>query len=415
MLATTAKVAARFGRNRMANLKSVLAGRPLVLPSLGSTTLDRDDVDLAWRWLEQPERWFERDPVEEFERSFARWNGSEHAYAFIGGRVALSACIEALELEAGDQVIVPGYTCVVVPNAFDYAGIEVVYCDIELETFGPDIESVETRLTSRTRAIVIQHLYGLVCRHYEALLELARRRGLKVIEDCAHCTGAEFKGRKIGSFSDLAFYSCEQSKLFTTIQGGLAVTNDPALAVGLERYRDRAPYPQRDWIRSLLHNIPLNYYQCKHSQRWWIGEIAEHRYGRFRLISTTAEEERGRRPAHYGCRMPAPVAAIGLNQLRKLDGYNRARRSGAQRWRAWCAAQGYAAPLELPESEPVYLRFPVLVEAARKTDTSWAVEQLKVAPGVWFMTHLHPAQREVRGCPRADRAVRECINFPCLP
>jgi dTDP-4-amino-4,6-dideoxygalactose transaminase len=299
-------------------------------------------------------------------------------------------------------------------NALEFAGVEVVFADIELDTYGLQTESVERLLTERTRAILIQHSYGLVSKNYADLLALARHRGLRVIEDCAHSTGAQYRGRKVGTYGDVAFYSCEQSKVLTTVQGGLAVTDDPALSIRIRQYRDRAPQLPPDMIRALLLNIPLTYYQEKHPQRWWMGDVAGILYGHHRLTSTTPEEESGVRPVHYGCRMAAPVAAIGLNQLRKLDAYNRRRRSGAERWRAWCEATGYAPPQVIPDSVPTFLRYPVLVQAERKRDTSWAVEQLGIEPGRWYMTHTHPVRRTVLGCRNADRAVRECINLPCL-
>src|SRR3989304_4500748 len=128
----------------------------------------------------------------------ARGNVSRHAFAFLGGRVALSACIHALGLAPGDEVILPGYTCVVVPNAFHYAGVRTVYADIELETYGLDAARAEEKITPNTRAILLHHMYGLVCRDYEDILALARRRGIRVIEDCAQSTGAGFGCAKGG-------------------------------------------------------------------------------------------------------------------------------------------------------------------------------------------------------------------------
>ena len=153
-------------------------------------TLDLDDVGIAKKWLNSREQWDDRNIIQQYESEFAAWNGSRFAFAFMGGRVGLSACIHALDLKPGDEVIVPGYTCVVVPNAFQYAGVKPVYADIELETYGLDAERVEERISTKTRAILIHHLYGLVCRDIEPLLDIAKRKGLRVIEDCAHSTGA---------------------------------------------------------------------------------------------------------------------------------------------------------------------------------------------------------------------------------
>lgn len=408
------KILRRALRHQARNLAALISGRPVITPSAGSMTLDEDDVALAWDWLKDRSHWNDDRIVARYESDFAAWNGSRHAFAFMGGRVALSACIHALGLRPGDEVIAPGYTCVVVANAFAFAGVTPVYSDIELDTYGLDAASLPGKITPRTRAILVQHLYGLVCRDYEAILELARSRGLRVIEDCAHGCGAEYRGVKVGNRGDAAIYSSEQSKVFNTVQGGLAVTNDNALAERLMEYRERAPLPDADWIDRQLHNVFLNFYRYKHPGRWWRADWANWRWGHQHLASTTREEEQGVRPAHYGRRMPAPIAALGLNQLRKIDRYNAERRQTARRWDAWCASRGYRPACVLEGSVPVFLRYPVLVEPERKRDRTWALHELGVEPGVWFTSQLHPAQRRVEGCPNASEAVARCINLLCL-
>lgn len=407
-------IVARVDCGEQGNRSYGVSANSLTAPSLDSMTLDEDDVDLARMWLRNRRRWGEREVISQFETEFARWNGSKYAFAFMGGRVALSACIYALNLQPGNEVILPGYTCVVVPNAFHYAGIKTVYSDIELDTYGLDAGKIEDKITAKTRAVLLHHLYGLVCRDYEAILDLAKRRDLRVIEDCAHATGAEYKGLKVGNRGDVGIYSSEQSKVFNTIQGGMAVTNDDALAQRLKEYYDQAPYPDESWIDKQLHNVILNFSQFKHPQRWWRGRLANILYGHKRLISTTLEEERGIRPAHYGRKMPTPIAALGINQLKKIDLYNKRRRQTAKEWDEWCDRKGYQKPYVAEDSLPVFLRYPVLVEPHKKQDTSWARRELGVDPGVWFVSHIHPVDWPVDGCQNADKAVQQCINLPCL-
>jgi dTDP-4-amino-4,6-dideoxygalactose transaminase len=377
-------------------------------------TLDRDDVRIARRLLSNRNGWRDNEPVIEYQREFAKWNGSEFAFAFMGGRVALSACIHALGLGEGDEVILPGYTCVVVPNAFHYARVRPVYCDIELETFGLDANSVEAAITPRTRAVLLHHLYGQVCRDFDALLAIAESHGLAVIEDCAHATGATYRGVKVGNQGLLGFYSSEQSKVMNTIQGGIAVTNDPAIAQKLQAYWASAPEPDDEFIDRLLHNVLLNYYGQKHPQRWWLGDVMDILHGDKELISTTCEEEQGIKPLHYGARMPAAVARLGLNQLRKVDEYNNLRRQTARRWDDWCKRAGYRPATVIPESTPVFLRYPVLVEPERKVDRSWAERELGVRPGEWYSSNIHPVPGNLPCCPRADDAVASVVNLPCL-
>ncbi|MFB3917200.1 MAG: DegT/DnrJ/EryC1/StrS family aminotransferase [Terriglobales bacterium] len=399
--------------HQASNLVRAASGTPLTPVPLASMTLDIDDVELAHRWILDRSHWDDIRPINDFESAFAEWNGSRSAFSFLGGRVALSAAIYALGLQPGDEVVLPGYTCVVVPNAFHFAGVKVVYCDIELDTWGIDVASMEARLTPRTRAVLIQHLYGLVCRDYESILHLSQRRGLRVIEDCAHATGAIYRGTKVGNRGDIGFYSSEQSKVFNTTQGGVAVTNDPRLAERLAEYQRRAPLPDADRTERLLYTLILNYHQNKDSQSWWRGDWTNLRYGDKRLISTTLEEEQGIRPAHYGARMPAPIAALGLNQLQKIDQYNELRRQTARRWAQWCDDNGYRQPAVIEGSKPVYVRYPVLVEPERKANPTWA-NALGVELGVWFVSQIHPVATPVTNCPAAAEAVARSINFPTI-
>ena len=408
------KIIATIGRNQAKNLLNVIRSRPLTTPSFSSMTLEQDDVNLAREYLQNWSLWKEQRVASQYEAEFAVWNGSKYAFAFMSGRVALSASIYALELQPGDEVILPGYTCIVVPNAFHYAGVKTVYSDIELDTYGLDASRIEDKITSKTSAILLHHLYGLVCRDYEAILDLAQHYGLKVIEDCAHSTGAEYRGLKVGNRGDVAFFSSEQSKVFNTVQGGIAISNNARIGEKLEEYYNQAPYPEVDWIEKQLYNVILNYYQFKHPQRWWLGDLAEVLCGDKRLISTTSEEERSIRPIHYGQKMPAPIAALGLNQLKKVNFYNGLRRQTAKRWDCWCEANGYKKPLIVANSLPVYLRYPVLVEPEKKQSPSWALSELSVSLGVWFVSNIHPVPSQIEGCPNAERAVKECINFPTL-
>lgn len=404
----------RSVRHQARNARRVLRGKQVCFPSFGAMTLDMDDVDLAAWWLKHPDAWHDDQPVHEFETRFARWNGSRHTFAFMSGRVALSACIHALRLKPGDEVIVPGYTCVVVPNAFRFAGIRVVFSDIELDTFGLDADILRQRITPATRAILVHHLYGFVCRDYEAILHVAADRGLRVIEDCSQATGASYRGLKLGNRGDVAFYSAEISKVFTTIQGGVATTNDPDLAARLEACKNNAENMHVERIRKLLNNVPLHYYLFKHPHRWLMADLAERRFGKMLLMSTTKEELEGVKPAYYGVRLPAPLAAIGKNQLKKIHRYETERARTAQKWDRWCESAGYRKPTILPDSKPAFLRYPVMVEPEKKSDPGWAEEPLRVRPGVWFSSNQHPSDLAVEECPASDEAVARCINLPTL-
>lgn len=403
----------RHGRRKLGATKRLLTGRfPPASPFI-APTLERDDIELVRRWLETPQRWSDSHWAEQYEADFAAFNGSAHALVFRAGRVALSACIQGLGLKAGDEVIVPGYTCVVVPNAFRYAGVRVVFSDIELETWGVDVASVAKRLSSRTRAVLIHHLYGLVSRDAEAVVELAHRRGIPVIEDCAHATGAFQGQRRVGNLGDVAFFSSEQSKIFTTVQGGVAVTNDAKLAARMRRWKGGFPQVSDSFTRRLLHTALLHWHQHR-TPAGRDGDLAEILRGHHRLISTGCDEIAGVKPAAYAATPSAPMAALGLHQLAKVDRFNAQRRQAAARWMRWCEETGHRLPLVVEGTTPAFLRFPLMVEPQKKRDVRWVQRELSVAAGVWFTSHEHPAPRWIADCPNATAAVQGCINLPTL-
>jgi perosamine synthetase len=381
---------------------------------LTGMTLDEDDSCLAAEWLKKRALWTDPKPVRHFEQAFGEWNGSRFARSFGAGRKALSAGIHALRLGPGDEVILPGFTCVLVPNAFRFAGVAPIYCDIELDTYGPDVQSVASRITPRTKALFIQHLFGLVCRDYLALIALAKRRNLLVIEDCAQATGAVFEGQKVGTRGDIAFYSSEVSKLFNTIVGGIAVTNSPALAQGLDDFSRRCSFPDSNFVERQLKTVLRTYAERKHPHRWLHGPIADFRYSKYDIVNMSPLEVDGKQPVDYYTLMSAPAAALAAKQLLKLDKYNSQRRGAAGKWDQWCGSHGYSKPVVISGSQPVYLRYPVLVEPQKKTNPRWAKQGLGVELGVWFRTHIHPSNEVVRDCPNADEAVARCVNFPTL-
>jgi perosamine synthetase len=394
-----------FGRvagKTFIKMQRAMSGIRAMPTSFAAMTLDQDDVTLARDLIQNHLRLPNQEVVRNYEVEFSRWNGSKYSFAFMGGRGALSACIYALGLKPGDEVILPGYTCVVVPNAFHFAGVKTVYSDIELDTYGLDASTIEERITENTKAILLHHLYGLVCRDYKRIIEIARKHSLYVIEDCAQATGAEFEGAKVGNLGDIAFYSSEHSKSFNTIQGGVAVTNNAAMGKRLTEFYEAAPCPDEDRILRQLRNVILEYYELKHPQRWWYGKFAKVKYGKDRLVGITDEEKLGIHPPYYSFRMAGPIAALGINQLKKLDSYNKNRRKTSLK------------PLIVPNSTPVYLRYPVMVEPVKKKDTSWGYKELGISLGVWFVSNIHPVPWPVDGCPNANRAVKQCVNFPTL-
>lgn len=183
-----------------------------------------------------------------FEKKFAEYVGVKYAMATSSCTGALQIALMALNIGPGDEVIVPDQTWVATANAVRYVGAIPVFADIELDTWNLDVNSVEKLITSKTKAIMPVHMYGHPAR-MTALLDLAQKHNLKVVEDAAPAIGAEWEGKRCGSFGDFAGFSFQGAKLMVTGEGGMLVTNSDLLYEKALKIWDQGRNPSRTfWI-----------------------------------------------------------------------------------------------------------------------------------------------------------------------
>ncbi len=167
---------------------------------------------------------------EAFEKAFAEYCGTKYCVGVGNGLDALVLILKALSIGEGDEVIVPSNTFIATALAVTYAGARVVFVEPELHTFNLDPSRIEAAVTPRTRAIMPVHLYGRAC-DMDPIMDIARRHGLRVVEDCAQAHGATYRGRKVGTFGDAAGFSFYPGKNLGALgDAGAVVTDDRELA-----------------------------------------------------------------------------------------------------------------------------------------------------------------------------------------
>ncbi|MGB9608586.1 MAG: DegT/DnrJ/EryC1/StrS family aminotransferase, partial [bacterium] len=164
--------------------------------------------------------------VENFERQAGEYIGTRFAVGVGSGTDALLLALDALGIGEGDEVITTPFTFIATTEAIRRRGAKVVFADIDEETYNIDPEEISQRITPRTKAILVVHLYGHPA-EMDRIMEIARRFNLKVVEDCAQAFGAEYKGKKVGSIGDVGCFSFFPTKnLGCYGDGGLVTTND---------------------------------------------------------------------------------------------------------------------------------------------------------------------------------------------
>jgi perosamine synthetase len=257
--------------------------------------------------------------VGRFERDFAAFCEARHAVATSNGTTALHLCLATLGIGPGDEVLVPDLTFVSTANVVRYTGATPVLVDADPRTWGMDPADARRKLSARTRAVIPVHLYGHPV-DLDPLLALAAERGLHIVEDAAEAHGARYKGRRVGALGRIGAFSFYGNKIITTGEGGMVVTNDPALAERAAFLRDHAMDPHR---------------------RYYHPEIG------------------------FNYRMTNIQAAIGCAQLEQADAILARRKVIAAAYEAGLAGvPGLTPPPAEPWAESVYWMYSVVVEPA---------------------------------------------------
>jgi perosamine synthetase len=341
-----------------------------------------------------------------------------HVTLFWRGRVAMYAILRALGIGPGDEVIVPAFTCVAVPNAVLYAGATPVYVDIDEATYTPDPAAVTAAMGPRTRAVMAQNTFGLSS-DLDALTASAMRHGAVVIDDCTHGLGGTYKGRPNGSAARASFFSTQWSKPISTGLGGIAVTTDQRLARELVALERAASEPSlRD--RALLGAMLVARERLATPRTMRAGRAAYRTVSRAGLVpgsSSRGELDGTDMPGTFDMRMSALQARLGGQRLATLSARLRRRRAVAERYSAWLTSHGRTAAHEPSFAGHAFLRYPLRV---RERDELVAQATRRgVLLGDWFHSPLYPIEGDLtpwryrRGAhPIAERVSSEIVNLP---
>ncbi len=294
--------------------------------------------------------------TQDFEMRFARYTGIKYALAVANGTAALHMACLAVGLQAGDEVILPALTFVASANAVRYTGATPVFADIcGLDDLTLSLAQVEKLITPRTRAVMVMHYGGYPC-DMPALLEIARKHNLKIIEDAAHATGSTLNGSSMGTWGDIGCFSFFSNKNMTTGEGGMVVTNDDALYEKLCRLRSHG-MTTLTWDR--------------HKGHAWTYDVVD---------------------LGYNYRIDEIRSALGIVQLGKLESNNAIRRALVQRYQAELAsiAPELLVPFKNHKGTSAAHLMPIILPL--HTIRTGFMESMKVA-GIQTSIHYPPVHR----------------------
>ncbi|HAM53923.1 MAG TPA: hypothetical protein DDZ42_23815 [Candidatus Rokubacteria bacterium] len=218
---------------------------PVASPELGEAEAEAVLAVMRSGWVTQGAR------VRDLEAAFARFCDVRAAVATSTGTAALHVALLALGVGPGDEVVTTPLSCIASANAILFAGARPVFADVDPGTLNSEAAQIEKRLTGRTRAILVVHLFGHPV-DLDPVLALAGRHGLPVIEDASQAAGAEYRGRRVGGLAAVGTFSLYANKLVTSGEGGMATTNEEALAARMASIRNFGQAPGQPFVHTLL-------------------------------------------------------------------------------------------------------------------------------------------------------------------
>jgi dTDP-4-amino-4,6-dideoxygalactose transaminase len=342
----------------------------------------------------------------------------DQVFLYWKGRVALYAILKAMGVQKDDEIILPAFTCVVVPNAILYLGAKPIYVDISPENYNINIDLLEKTITTRTKVIICQNTFGLSS-NIEQMIQIAKRHNLFSIEDCTHGFSGYYNGNPNGSYCDAAFYSTQWNKPFSTGIGGFLVVNNQELINKIEQLEGKKIKPSLMDKTILAFLLFFNRYFVNRYTYWTM--IKFYRFlSKNNLIigSNQGGELSGVKiPKDYFKDISSVQVNAGIRQLKQLDKVNKLRKNNALEYTQFLKDQNKTFVSENLFDNHLFLKYPLLVKN-RKLLLKLA-EKEKITLGDWFLSPLHPVEGSLKlwnlnseFFPQGTSISKKIVNLP---
>src|SRR5258706_11433085 len=336
------------------------------------------------------------DACIQFERDSGNYGGCPHAREVSSGTAALFLSLVAIGIKPGDRVLTSPMTWIATAAAAVTLGAEVDFVDIDPETCNLDAGELDAKITPNTKAIIPVHLYGQ-CSDMDAILAISRNHNIAVVEDACHAVGAEYKGRKAGSMGLTGCFSFHEQKNISTLgEGGMVVTDDPAIFERVALYRSHCT---RVYGRSTKY-CSIDESRFPQGNRFWWQDFDD---------------------CGYNFRMTDVQGAVGIIQLKKLDALNQKRIENAAKLSAGLQDVPWITlPVVKPSSKHVFHLYPIQIDATKfgrgKDDIIYSMLHER---GVKVGTHYTPLHFSTafikRGFRKGQFPITEAVAEPVLP
>ena len=347
----------------------------------GRQTIEDDDIQAVVDVLKSD--YLTTGPsIVEFEKSVADYVGAKYAVAIANGTAALHAACFAAGIGVGDEVITTPITFAASANCVLYCGAKPVFADVKADTYNIDPADIQRKITDKTKAIIAVHFTGQPC-EMDEIHAIAKKHNLIVIEDAAHALGADYKGKKIGSVSDMTTFSFHPVKHITTGEGGMIVTNDAKLYERLVLFRS--------------HGITRDEKLMEKNEGGWYYQQLE---------------------LGYNYRITDIQCALGVSQMKKLDKFVAKRRELVARYNeAFETVDGIICPKQVDGCHNSYHLYVIQVPNGRRKEIFDKLREAGIGVNVHYIpVYKHPyyqknGYQDVH-CPNAEAVYENFISLP---
>jgi len=378
-----------------------------------SPNVERDDVMIAIRNIFRPWSWESNKHIGSLKGEISSYFETEDVCLFDSGRSAITAVLHGFGIGAGDEVLVHAFTCLVVANPVSWVGAKPIFVDVNPKNFNFDIDDLKRKITSRTRAVIVQHSFGIP----EDIDVIRKIVGAKVmiIEDLAHSLGSSFKGRKLGINGDATILTFGIEKVISSVRGGAGIIfNKDAMDKMMVEYLALPSFPRGLTFIALLNPIfwwlvlPVYYFGFGVFTLGRMKVFLAHRIGLLgRMIEKS--EYGGSKPKWMPAKISPALAELGLNQWKKMKKLNTHREN---------ISKIYSQELGVNyDGATSLLRFPVLVK--NRAELIKTTKAKGIVLGDWYKKILYAPQEtldhlgyKAGSCPNAEKIKDQIVNLP---
>ncbi len=372
------------------------------------------DVVASIATLLRPWQWRKGKALFKVKQKLKRLFGSDFEVAlFLTGRAALYRLFQSIDLDKGAEVAVQGFTCEAVVLPLIQLQLKPVYVDIEKESYSMSIEDLEKKLTPQTKALILQHTFGMIPEDRKKILEYAKKRGVIVIEDLAHgFNNSLFKKTSTEPQSDFLLLSFGRTKTISSVFGGAILTKNKDTFLPLREYEKTNNFPSMLFITAALWYKPLSWV-FKKTYDLGIGKILHYLTNSLQILprEISFKEKRGEFDPLYIKAYPNALARLLLKQIKQIEQINRKRLIATKKYK-----MHFLKSSPIFELEPI-IRFPLEVndpEAVLK-----AAKRKRVYIGRWYDKVIAPKEIPLNKllyktgiCPVAESVCKRIINLP---